>query len=100
MYELRCDRCGWNEIMDSVLYTSCPNCHNKLIIENDGEDNELANTILKEEDRTMEKQISKLGNDKMWNLIETLVNPIARASQRVVFLRNGGQVPKGKEINI
>ena len=109
MYSLRCNKCGWNEEMNSILYNSCPNCGDTLIIEDYGQDidpRELENEINEDlnnryiEQQEMMNNILTTNNKKMWNNIETIKNPKLRIHKRKIFLELGGKVPKGEDIKI
>jgi hypothetical protein len=103
MYSLRCDRCGWQEEMDSVLYTSCPNCHNQLIIENYGEDidptmletkQEVPVNNMNKHIKYMRTAIDFYGNDIMWIGIESKPDYKVRIKYRQLFLMAGGTIPQ------
>lgn len=107
MYSLRCDKCGWQEEMDSVLYTSCPHCHTALIIENYGEDiepsmltpeKELQTTNRNKEVKYMRTLITSVGNNTMWIGIENKSDYKERIKYRKLFLLAGGIIPKEKLI--
>jgi hypothetical protein len=106
MYSLRCDRCGWQEEMDSVLYTSCPTCHSELIIENYEED--IDPTMLETKQNApinnmnihikyMRTAIDFYGNDIMWIGIESKTDYKTRIRNRKLFFSAGGMIPQ-KEI--
>jgi hypothetical protein len=114
MYSLRCDKCGWNKEMDSVIYTSCPHCHNLLIIEDYGEDIEpstletqcppIKNPFISKTEKYvkyMKTLITSCGNDIMWLGIEqNYVNYKTRIEMRKLFYIAGGVTPRTQKENI
>lgn len=102
MYSLRCDKCGWQEEMDSVLYTSCPNCNNQLIVENYGEDINPIELEQKIDNKRkynkdviyMRKMLNCVGNHTMWMGIENKSNYKERLFFRSIFFMAGGAIPQ------
>ena len=99
-YLSRCLNCGWNEESDFIATEYCPNCDERLRIEDTKYDDMIAQQIeekvnIKDTNKQIDmfKKIDILGYAKCWKDIENIKDPIIRVSRRKLFLKVGGQIP-------
>lgn len=72
----------------------CPIC-NKILSESLNKTYTLEEIIEKDLINSMKRQLTEIGNDKLWYMIEQIFyQPKTRLAYRKYFLKAGGQVPK------
>lgn len=93
--EYRCLECGWSVRTDEHDL-KCPICKSDLQVGVDyGEqDNNIAKAIEEDELEEMMWRIKTDGSEYVWEFIETIRNPFARASERFIFIKAGGKIPE------
>jgi len=98
--EYRCLKCGWFKRTTEDLDLECPLCQEGLQVEFDTEeqDEKILKLIQEDEIEQMKWRIRTDGSNNVWNLIEAIKNPFARAEKRVIFIKAGGVVPRNFEI--
>jgi hypothetical protein len=68
------------------------------LVEKDGPDDDM--TPLEDVVEAVKDEILSFGNDHVWQCIEELAVPEARAHERGLFLRAGGKCPAGEPVTI
>ena len=97
MIKLKCNTCGFTkEVSDSYEFDNdCIICGSAMQKECS---KEKLKDIVKEHCETqMKDNIVKLGNNRVWHVIENLANPKTRIRYRKLFFDAGGEF-KGKEV--
>jgi len=105
MYTLRCNKCGYsceyNQYAIKSANINCPKCGYPLIIDiEDDEDDNLPNLIEKQNLTNMKEELQQKGNNEVWKNIESITIPTIRLEFRELFFKAGGEIPKGKDINV
>ena len=95
-YLLRCQSCGYSKEVDTIRFVTCPNCEDRLIVNNIEEDGKIAEELERKE-QEIRKQfnkediiitrglIKKLGQKSVWNSIEKITNPYRRVEERQIY---------------
>jgi len=97
-YLLRCLTCGYTEEVGTVITETCPNCGNRLII-NDIEEDERIARELERKDREIKRHfderdleivkynIKTYGEKECWRVMENIKDPYYRAEERRLFFQ-------------
>jgi hypothetical protein len=101
-----CKKCGFEKdlpILKDIYYDiedfKCSLCSELMTKQDDEDITPLLDQIVSETILVgMKNNISKLGNDKTWELIEKLFhNPKQRLTYRKWFILAGGEIPNKEE---
>ena len=116
-----CDKCGHIAFkLENTKNKKCIICQGKLISEKDMKekeeiakltDNDKDDDLTPKQDamneevnliiiKSMEENMKKMGNNKLYQRIESLSDAGQRARYRQCFLIIGGQIPVGERITI
>jgi len=99
----RCIECGQSkEILDSLDNIDkedclCPMCGNEMDLQNTDNLRDIFHIVKLNNITQMKKNISEMGNDKVWSIIEDLINAKTRLSYRKIFFESGGIIPENKK---
>ena len=99
----RCIECGQSkEILESLDNIDkedclCPMCGSEMDLQDTTNAITISDIVKKDGITQMKKNINALGNNKVWAIIEDLINVKTRLAYRKIFFNSGGIMPDNKK---